>query len=69
MDGFKLTAQQCQNVIRDDPEKVYDEHLSKLYTKLALSNEEREIYRLQGAIAILTEVIGLKDKSLQQIER
>lgn len=69
MDGFKLTTKQCQDVIRDNPEQVYDEHLGKLYAKLALSNQEREIYRLQGAIAILSEVIGLKDKSLHQIER
>jgi len=68
MDGIKFSDEKAQDIIRGEPELVYQEHLGKLYAWLALSNETRDMYRLQGAIEMLQEVINLNSKARKQIE-
>ena len=67
--SFKMTTTQCQQVIRDNPGEVYTERLDKLYYELSLATGEMVIYRLQGQISMLLEIISLKDKADSQLER
>ena len=66
---IKLDDEQCRAVLRDDPELVYAQHAGKLAAELASCNETRDMYRIQGAIALLNEVRNLKQKARKQIDK
>lgn len=66
---YKLTEQDCENILRDDTEEVHHMRLGKLYAELSLENELPTIYRIQGKIAQLIEIIGLHEKAENQLKR
>jgi len=66
--SFKMKDQQCERVVRGQPEEVYAERLGQLYAKISLETGQENIYRLQGQIFMLLEVISLKEKANNQLK-
>lgn len=64
---YKLTEQDCQNILKDDVQAVHDQELQKLYAELIFETEIHSIYRLQGRIAQLLDEMSLKDKAFNQL--
>jgi len=69
MTPFKLTEKQCEQVIRDKPEDTYVTHLMKLQHALMMENEEKAIFRLQGQLTLLIEIMELKEKARNQLSK
>jgi len=67
--SFKMDSVQCENVVRGQPEKVYKNRLSTLYTELSSTTGLENVYRLQGQILMLLEVSGLKEKANNQLRK
>lgn len=65
--AYKLTPEDCHNVVNDEPEIVHQQELGKLHAQLALANEIPEMYRLQGRIAQLMDDMSLKHKAINQL--
>ena len=65
--AYKLTAEECQHVLADDTELIYQIRLGKLYAELSLATQPHLIYRIQGRIAELIEIMGLRDKAENQL--
>ena len=66
---YKLTEQDCENILRDDTEEVHQIKLMELYVNLSLATPPHEFYRIQGEIAHLREIIGLHEKAENQLKR
>lgn len=67
--GFKLENKDCENILRGQNHDVLERRLIKLGSDLMNESEPAKMYRIQGQMLMLIEVIGLRDKAAEQLQR
>ena len=66
--GFKLTKQQCEQILRDDYEEVFVSEIASLQTHLENELNHVSVRQIQGQIFMLRQIMGLEQKAREQLD-
>jgi len=64
--AFKVSNEECEQIVRGNYSDVFEKELEKLWVRLEVAPPE-EVIKLQGRIYELKQIMGLKAKARAQL--